>query len=296
MSSSTSPIGTTNYQVNALGQRIRKTNTASDRVFHYDDRGHLIAETTAAGTLVKEYAWIGDAPVAVMDASAYRYVHVDHLDTPRLVADATGATVWQWDQQEPFGGNWANENPGGAGIFDMPLRFPGQYFDAETGLHYNYFRDYDPSLGRYRESDPLGLLAGVNTYAYGDAKPLHLTDRLGLEPGTLPQRGYPLPDRKSICGADDGRKFQMDFAGWSFETPCRIHDNCYSICRKPRSTCDDEFLADAMRECSRIPAWIAIIMRQGHSCQATATQYYWALRGFGEPAYRTAQAKCKGCS
>jgi hypothetical protein len=87
----------------------------------------------------------------------------------------------------------------------------------------------------------------------------------------------------------------MDFGGWSFETPCRNHDNCYSICRKPRFTCDDEFLADAMRECSRIPVWIAIIMRQGLSCQATATEYYWALRIGGEDAYRTAQAKCKGC-
>jgi uncharacterized protein RhaS with RHS repeats len=72
-----------------------------------------------------------------------------NLNTPRLVADATGTTVWRWDQAEPFGANPADENASGLGAFDLPLRLPGQYFDTETGLHYNYFRDQDPSLGRY---------------------------------------------------------------------------------------------------------------------------------------------------
>jgi uncharacterized protein RhaS with RHS repeats len=57
------------------------------------------------------------------------------LNTPRLVADATGTTVWRWDQQEPFGSNPPDENPSGLGVFDLPLRLPGQYFDKETSLH-----------------------------------------------------------------------------------------------------------------------------------------------------------------
>jgi RHS repeat-associated protein len=61
------------------------------------------------------------------------------------------------------------------------LRFPGQYFDKETNLHYNYFRDYDPSLGRYVESDPIGLRAGLNTYAYGLGDPIANFDPNGLE-------------------------------------------------------------------------------------------------------------------
>ena len=89
--------------------------------------------------------------------------------------------MWRWDQQEPFGNNPADENPSGLGAFDLPLRLPGQRYDAETGLHYNYFRDYDPSIGRYGESDPFGLLGGLNTYSYVQASPLGYIDPLGLQ-------------------------------------------------------------------------------------------------------------------
>jgi RHS repeat-associated protein len=88
--------------------------------------------------------------------------------------------VWRWDQQEPFGNNVPDENPSGLGVFDLPLRFPGQRYDKETNLHYNYFRDYDPSLGRYEESDPVGLRGGTNTYAYVGATPLLWFDIWGL--------------------------------------------------------------------------------------------------------------------
>ena len=57
--------------------------------------------------------------------------------------------MWRWDQQEPFGVNVPDENPSGLGAFNLPLRLPGQYFDKETNLHYNYHRDYDPQIGRY---------------------------------------------------------------------------------------------------------------------------------------------------
>jgi len=105
----------------------------------------------------------------------------EHLNTPRLVADSTGTTVWRWDQQEPFGNNVPVENPSGLGVFDLPLRLPGQYVDKETNLHYNYFRDYDPSLGRYGESDPIGLRGGINTYLYVWAMPLNGIDPFGLD-------------------------------------------------------------------------------------------------------------------
>jgi RHS repeat-associated protein len=69
-----------------------------------------------------------------------------------------------------------------AGTRDNALRLPGQYHDQETGLHYNYFRDYDLGTGRYMESDPIGLFGGVNTYAYAANQPVTMLDPKGLIP------------------------------------------------------------------------------------------------------------------
>src|SRR5437016_5130061 len=117
--------------------------------------------------------------VNAAEAKLY-YIHVDHLNTPRLIADDQQQTVWRWDQQEPFGVNVPDENPSRLGVFELPLRLPGQYHDKETNLHYNMRRDYDPNTGRYEESDPIGLAAGVNTYAYVLNSPLSYVDPLGL--------------------------------------------------------------------------------------------------------------------
>ncbi len=108
------------------------------------------------------------------------YIHTDHLDTPREITDVNGNTVWLWDNSDPFGNNAANENPNGAGQFSFPLRFPGQYADKETNTNYNVNRDYDRAIGRYIESDPIGLLGGVNTYGYVGDNPLSYIDPLGL--------------------------------------------------------------------------------------------------------------------
>ena len=85
------------------------------------------------------------------------FIHADHLNTPRLITNHLGQAVWRWANDDPFGHNAPNEDPGGLGAFTCNLRLPGQYFDAETGLNYNYFRDYDPAIGRYIQSDPIGL-------------------------------------------------------------------------------------------------------------------------------------------
>ena len=123
------------------------------------------------------------AAMAVTASNRIFFVHVDHLDTPRLISDSTGTAVWRWDQQEPFGVSPADENPSGLGVFKSPLRHPGQYDDSETGLSYNYFRDcYDPATGRYCQFDPIGLRGGINGYLYVEASPLLLTDPRGLQP------------------------------------------------------------------------------------------------------------------
>lgn len=109
------------------------------------------------------------------------FIHPDHLNTPRAVYDSTQQLRWRWDQQEPFGDNPADENPVNLGAFEFPLRLSNYYADKETGNLYAMYRDaYSPGIGRFSQSDPIGLVAGLNTYSYVDADPLRLRDPLGL--------------------------------------------------------------------------------------------------------------------
>jgi RHS repeat-associated protein len=109
------------------------------------------------------------------------YVFTDHINTPRVITRATdNQMVWRWDQADPFGVAQPNENPAGLGSFKYNPRFPGQLFDAETGLYYNYYRHYDPRTGTYTQSDPIGLGGGINTYAYVGGNPVNFIDPLGL--------------------------------------------------------------------------------------------------------------------
>jgi len=108
------------------------------------------------------------------------YIHTDHLDTPKLLTDASGQVVWS-STHAPFGSMTVNEDVDGNGEnVTLNFRFPGQYYDSETGLYYNYFRYYDPSLGRYITSDPIGLAGGMNTYAYVEGNPVTFYDPYGL--------------------------------------------------------------------------------------------------------------------
>lgn len=174
---------TTTYGINGLGQRVSKRGAGGLAVFVYDESGHLLGEYDGAGRVLKETVWLDDTPVAVLTgtggkAAAY-YVNANHLNAPRSITNQNGKPVWTWDPLA-FGDNPPNQNPAGLGKFVYNLRFPGQYFDAETGLHYNYFRDYNPSLGRYVQSDPIGLNGGINTYSYANNDPNRFTDRSGL--------------------------------------------------------------------------------------------------------------------
>lgn len=113
-------------------------------------------------------------------AQAY-YIHTDHLNSPRTITDTAGNIVWQWDNSDPFGNNVPDQNPSGLGTFEYNQRFAGQYFDRETGLHYNFYRDgYNPEIGAYTQSDPIGLEGGINTYTYVNGNPLRWVDPSGL--------------------------------------------------------------------------------------------------------------------
>lgn len=101
------------------------------------------------------------------------YYQNDHLGTPQRMVRSNGAVVWQ-AYYSAFG-----EEEIVTEVVQNNLRFPGQYFDSETGLHHNYFRDYDPALGRYIQSDPIGLSGGVNLYGYVKQNPLVYIDPEG---------------------------------------------------------------------------------------------------------------------
>ncbi len=178
------------YKLNGLGQRVAKTIGSTTTRYFYDDEGRLVGEYAKNGALIQETIWLDDLPVATLRPTgsgsptpvAVYYVHADQLATPRAVTrPSDDAIVWRWDHADPFGANPANENPGGLGTFSYNLRFPGQQYDAENGTHYNYFRDYDPAIGRLTESDPIGLNGGINTYGYVGANPVARSDPDGRQ-------------------------------------------------------------------------------------------------------------------
>ena len=176
---------TTTYTYNALGQRIKKRNqNGLQTVFHYGQNGELLYERDANGN-TKEYVWLEGRPLARIDyGTVIYYYHVDHLGTPQVMTNTKGLVEWQAGY-EPFGKATVKVSTA-----ENNLRLPGQYFDRETGLHYNYFRDYEPSTGRYIEADPIGLAGGMNVYGYANQNPVMFTDLLGLAAeGALPGFG-----------------------------------------------------------------------------------------------------------
>lgn len=176
-------VGT--YTYNALGQRIGKVATfpqASTERYAYDQAGQLIGEY---GTSNRDYVWLGDIPVAVVDntingsvtTSLVNYVTADQLGTPRAVTDGTGTVIWSWAYQgNPFG----EQQPSSSTGYVLNLRYPGQYYDAETGTNYNVFRTFEPSAARYLQPDPTGFDGGIGLFAYVGGNPLNYIDPLGL--------------------------------------------------------------------------------------------------------------------
>jgi RHS repeat-associated protein len=165
------------YVYNVSGERVAKTASGATERYNYGPGSQLLSEYGATN---REYVYLGDIPVANLDtqgtATSVAYVTADQLGTPRAIADGSGNTVWSWTYQ---GNAWGEQSPTSSG-YTYNLRFPGQYYDAETGINYNVNRDYDSTTGRYVESDPLGLKGGWSTYAYVGNGPLKSGDPLGL--------------------------------------------------------------------------------------------------------------------
>jgi RHS repeat-associated protein len=165
------------YVYNDLGQRVVKEAGANTTVYHYDLDGKLIAESLLDGTMTREYLYMGKVRVAMVDVAGgnalYHFLN-DRLGTPEILTDASGTVAWEaW--YEPFGE--AHIHPSSSVVNN--IRLPGQYYDSETGFHYNYHRYYDPTMGRYLSADPIGLAGGMNLYPYVQGNAVNGIDPLG---------------------------------------------------------------------------------------------------------------------
>jgi RHS repeat-associated protein len=232
------------YAYDPFGRRIKKTvsqtpsgqGSTGTTLYFYADEG-LIAEvdgspTTNGGNITTTYGWMpnntwGTAPQWKRDHAEQsgatdvqgsantngitHYVHVDHLGTSQRLTNTQGETTWR-AVSEAFGKTFVDTTlaPATTGTTTNNLRFPGQYEDQETATHYNYFRDYDPSTGRYVQSDPIGLAGGINTYGYVNANPLKLVDPTGEfgVVGGLGSAGFELFAQLSLNG------FELQCVDW----------------------------------------------------------------------------------
>ncbi|MCU7920888.1 MAG: RHS repeat protein [Candidatus Thiodiazotropha sp. (ex Epidulcina cf. delphinae)] len=167
------------YAYNGKGERVSKTVNSVTTRFRYGPEGRLLGEYDATGNPVREYVYLDGQPVAMSSTDAttgaevLSYLHTDHLGAVVKATDQGQNLVWDATRR-PFG-----ERDITTAQIGMPLGFPGQIFDEETGNYYNYFRDYDPSTGRYLQSDPIGLDGGLNTYLYVNANPIRFVDPTG---------------------------------------------------------------------------------------------------------------------
>lgn len=167
------------YYYDPLGRRLYKEVDGQRVYFLYTDEG-LSGEYNQKGKAIKTYGYKPNAtwttdPLFLKIGRKYYYYHNDHLGTPQKITDKKGEVAWP-AVYDSFGK--ARISPGSE--IKSNLRFPGQYFDTESGLHYNYHRYYDPSMGRYLTPDPIGLSGGVNLFAYADLNPVNRIDPYGL--------------------------------------------------------------------------------------------------------------------
>jgi RHS repeat-associated protein len=238
------PLG--EYTYNGLGQRANKEVDEVTTVFVYDFNGNIVAESQPDGTIANEYLYMGSNRLARVDVGSgdLYYYSNNYLGTPLLLTDDTGKVVWDADY-EPFGEAAVNA----ASTVVNNFRFAGQYYDEETGLHYNYHRYYDPTTGRYLTPDPIGLVGGINLYSYVLNNPINLIDPHGLEysklnttpydidyggPGawSQPTRSHlsPIGPFGSICGPS-GSKIATRIPDIT-PRACQKHDECYEKCAK----------------------------------------------------------------
>uniref|UniRef100_UPI002593C633 RHS repeat domain-containing protein n=1 Tax=uncultured Psychrobacter sp. TaxID=259303 RepID=UPI002593C633 len=247
-----------------------------------------------------------DAPELIPNMQVF-YYHNDQLGTPNELTNDEGEVVWLADYEA--WGNTAKVIYSESELEELkvskehlqPIRFQGQHFDTETGLHYNRFRYYDPDMGMFTTRDPIGLRGGDNVFAYAP-NPTGFIDPLGLEKGPYGLGGGPYSQHNTIkrnkidwgvsksisnwrknphgpfggiCGAEGTTAATwVPDAVWTNE--CAEHDRCYSDCSKTKYQCDGAFF------------------RSGAPLQSIALQT--VFKKDSTKAYKDAQSKAGCCN
>jgi RHS repeat-associated protein len=204
------------------GNTTTAAPSASEKLgytYYYDEDGSLLYEQGSGGansTGSSHYVYLptpaGPMPIATYTGSKHYAVQTDHLNTPRRLTNSAKQVAWQWafsafgDEQPTLARNRfvdpaTTPNAGTTTVAEVTfnLRYPGQYFDKESGLSYNYFRSYDSRTGRYSQSDPIGLQGGWNKFAYVEGNPLSASDPEGLASTT-----YTRPIEQPLLGGGGG--------------------------------------------------------------------------------------------
>ena len=181
------------YRYNFAGHQVVRSvwtgGVLAKTISVHDIAGMRLGEYDGGtGTLLREYLWLGDRPLAVLEGGQLYHLHLNQVGRPDMATAAAGTVVWQASFY-PLGG--IHQVTVDTGALTQNLRFPGQWFQAETGFHQNWHRDYDPTLGRYLQADPLGLVDGPSVYGYALQNPAMFSDSTG-EGSVFNLSGHPI--------------------------------------------------------------------------------------------------------
>jgi len=215
-----------NYGYDPFGRRLWKEVEGVKTYFLYSDEG-LVGEYDENGVEIKGYGYLPDSfwtsdPLFQTQNGSYYWYQNDQLGTPQKLTDSQGNIVWE-AHYKAFGEAQVETD-----LVDNPLRFPGQYFDTETELHYNYQRDYDPSTGRYLQFDPIGLEGGLNGYLYAHSDPVNLYDPTGEIAPLIGIAATQYARCLAACAATNVIANAIGGSACGF-----VENNCWSSCLNP---------------------------------------------------------------